>query len=615
LCAALFSVPSAPPIHAQTHTSVSLESHVYHILEQAELRGLCAPLSGVRPYTRGVVAKAINEILDHESTGRLRGAEAEILREYLAKFSTPSRGIDWRRGLFYGETPIGRNETIISYNIGVGIDTEFSAGFYPAPDKMFFGTELWISVDFSGDIGSHVSYGLYNEGGLVKAPRRFLGTYNTYYEGFDMGSDSEYANRVLDVYSEPLTHFPFTYKKRWDSSVYFFDSLSGYRYWPDTVAGAYNFQGELSASFWEDRLTIRLGRLPREWGSMPFGSSLAFNGMARPFLAAETEFSPFSWLSMASLTGILEYENTEGIKISSMTNQNAFSIAMLKFRFKNYVFFDFIDSVVWPKRLELGYIAPITNTFFYQGNIGDFDNMAMSFNLKAQWPGIGSVWGSFFMDEINLLSEMRTLDRTMIAWQGGLNVPIPGLAFSSLRFSYTKINPYTYAHNRNFNPWYGDLRMETAYTNNGVSLGYYLPPNSDEFLVQLRSVPATGISAVLQYQAIRRGANFGSSAVDGSSLLSELDPENRDGNPVLKRFFLRDGAYQWMHIVKVGADWKLPSLPVSLFGEAGVVFSYFTDIDAPANVTGQAHSYRKVNTAEYPQSTSFVVKIGLRVFP
>jgi hypothetical protein len=50
-------------VSAQTYTSVPLDSHIYNILEQAEMRGLCRPLSGTSPYTRFFVLSAINDIL------------------------------------------------------------------------------------------------------------------------------------------------------------------------------------------------------------------------------------------------------------------------------------------------------------------------------------------------------------------------------------------------------------------------------------------------------------------------------------------------------------------------------------------------------------------------
>jgi len=129
-------------------------------------------------------------------------------------------------------------------------------------------------------------------------------------------------------------------------------------------------------------------------------------------------------------------------------------------------------------------------------------------------------------------------------------------------------------------------------------------------------MPLKSVSLNLQYQLIRHGADFGSSAVDGSSLLSELDTIGRDGsNPILRRFFLQDGAYQWMHIAKAGLEWNEPILPFSLYMEGGVNFSYFTNISEPANITGKAHKYSKIDTAEYPKSTGFILKMGIKIFP
>jgi len=618
LCVFLF-VFFCASVFAQTHTSIPLENQIYLILEQAQTRGLCSPLSGIRPYTQDVVVAAIKEILYSEKAENLKTVEREILELYLTKFSKPKTGIDWQRGAYYNETSVGKKEVPLSANLGINADIEGSSGFYSSDEK-YFGTEVWIQAYLNGDLGRNVSYYFSVDGGLMIAPRKELGKYWTYYKGFPKEDEtsSEFANREIPIYSEPLTHFPYTYKKRWDSSVFFFNDLTGYDPWPTNAAGGYNLLSEITASFLENKLIMRLGRLSHEWGATPHGSSLVFNQMARPFMGIEAEFNPVSWFGISSLTGILEYSNTFSIKESAMSFQNAFSITMLQFKYKNYLFFDFADAVVWPKRFELGYISPIINSFFYQNNVGDFDNMAMSFNLKAQYPGLGNVWISFFMDEMNFIVDMLTLDRQMFSWQTGLNLPLPILSFSSVKFSYTRVSPYCYTHNRNRNPWYGDSRMETAYVNNGVSLGYYLPPNSDEFLVQFTTMPVKSLSLSLQYQMIRHGADFGPSAVDGSNLLSELDPYDRDINPVLKRFFLHDGAYQWLHIIKLGGEWTLSTnrnaTPFTVFAEIGTVISYFTNTKEDAN-SGKAYDYSIVNTAEYPKSTGFIARLGIKIFP
>jgi len=157
--------------------------------------------------------------------------------------------------------------------------------------------------------------------------------------------------------------------------------------------------------------------------------------------------------------------------------------------------------------------------------------------------------------------------------------------------------------------------METAYTNNGVSLGYYLPPNSDEILVRFDTMLLKNLKTSLQYQMIRHGADFGSSAVDGSNFLSELDPNNRSDNPTLRRFFLKDGAYQWMHIIRLSGEWTLNKAPLAVFFDVGTVISYFTNIEEKANVTGQAYPYSIIDTAEYPKSTGLIIKLGIRVYP
>jgi hypothetical protein len=603
-------------LFAQNHVSVHLEDQIYHILEQAETRGLCAPLSGSRPYTQSVIIAAINDILSSEYSQKLKKTEREILNEYLEKFSKPKTGLDWRRGAWYGETAANKSAPLVSGNIGVTADIQGSSGIYSSEER-YFGTEIWLGVYVNGDLGRNVSFEFIYQGGLISAPRKSLGTYNTYYKGFpkEDATNSEYANREIDIFSEPLTHFPYAYKKQWDSSVFFFSNITGYDSWPESIAGSYSLPAELAASFFENKLILRLGRISHDWGSTSFGSSLAFNQMARPFLGIEGEFFPVPWFGISSLSGILEYYNTEGIYNSPRTNQNAFSITMLQFRYKNYLFFDFVDAAIWPKRLEFGYISPITNNFFYQSNAGKFDNMAITLNLKVQYPGLGNIWLSLFVDEMNLISDLLTLDRQMLTMQGGLNLPLPFLPFSSLKMSYTKVNPYCYTHHRNYLPWYGDFRMEKSYSNNGVCLGYYLPPNSDELLVRYQAIPAKSINAHLQYQLIRHGADFGPNAVDGSNLLSELDPNGRDTNPVLKRFFLKDGAYQWMNIIKAGLEWNVPRLPVSLYGELGVNYSFFTDIDEDANVNGKAYPNSVVDTPSYPKSTSFIMQIGFKLYP
>jgi hypothetical protein len=213
------------------------------------------------------------------------------------------------------------------------------------------------------------------------------------------------------------------------------------------------------------------------------------------------------------------------------------------------------------------------------------------------------------MDEIYVgdLDRLFQLDRQMFAFQAGLRAALPFFPFGELRLSYTKIEPYTYTHQRIFAPWYdsaggSDHARETSYTNNGAGLGYYLPPNADEILVRVEMRPFTRAGAHVQYQLVRHGADHGSDQVDGSNYQSELDPEGRSSKKILEKDFLHDGAYQWMHIVKAGARYRFRDLPVEVFGEAGAVISYYT-------------GYRSGNAGEYPRAKWLIASFGFKVTP
>jgi hypothetical protein len=608
---------------AQTHGSLPLDHPVYYILEQAQVRGLCEPLPWVKPYSRRIILKAINEILDYESpsgsgfgTRALDATERLILERVKQDLGKKSPGLNVSRGAYYFNIP-AKGRIRFSGDLGVGLRLGFGAGAYPGSGDPAWGTDSWITGYTNGDVGDHFSYNFTISGGLLRSPRSELGASYPYYEGFI--EDEVHSNQEFSVYTQPDAFFPYTYRKGWDGFLFGSGGITAgsMKNWPQGISIGPSLISELSGDLLGETVRYRFGRLRREWAGMSGGSSLVFNAAAQPFIALEGTFNPVPWFAFSALTGVLEYYNAQGISESAETSQNAFSIEQLELNYKNYLHFDVGSTAVWPKRFELGYPFPINNNFMYQNNIGDFDNMGLFFNLKAQYPGIAGLWFSFFADEIEVssISRLFELDRHMFALQAGANVAIPLLPFGALTVSYTKIEPYCYTHTRVLVPWYGDTPMETAYTNNGEGLGYYLPPNSDELRLRLEAMPALHTRAHFQYQMIRHGAAHGSHGVDGSSLQSELDPEGRSEKPILRKYFLRDGAYQWQHILKIGAAHTFASLavPFQVFGEAGVVISYYTDIAGAPN-TGSPSSYSVVDTEEYPQSTGLIFTVGFKLF-
>jgi hypothetical protein len=108
----------------------------------------------------------------------------------------------------------------------------------------------------------------------------------------------------------------------------------------------------------------------------------------------------------------------------------------------------------------------------------------------------------------------------------------------------------------------------------GESLGYYVPPNSDELLIRLESMFFPDFKAHLQFQMIRHGVDY-------------------------------DDVYQWNNVIKLGASYKFIAgpVPISVYAEFGFVSTSFT-------ITGVT-----MLDPVYRTSNSFLFSIGFRLFP
>ena len=627
-------------IPAQTHISVPMENPIYIVIEQAQIRGLCGFLPSTKPYSIAMVLSIIEEILGSEpvfSFAKLKDSEREILEQFRKDFSPARNGLDLTRGTV--STEHTWNDIYFSGVFSFGLDFAVGAGFYPvaggysstevlqsdesktievahpASGDFFIDFSILPYISLTGDLGKNASYGFTLRGFIGESPRAVLGQYDTTPDP----SDTSTNYQSFPVYSEPLAYFPYTYKKRWDGFVWATTNVDngGQLNWPESVSIGYSMLPELSGSLLNGHVMYRFARLDREWAGPINNGSLVLNQTAQPFLAFETVIIPFSWVSFSSLTGVLEYsnatsyDNSAGLTASARSFQNAFSIVMLDLSYKKYFKMSLGSSVVWPKRFELGYLFPLTENFLYQNNIGDFDNLALFLNLEGHPANLGKIWFSVFIDEINPESNFFEKDRMMYAYQAGGSFYFPWLPFASITLSYTKIEPYNYTHTRVNVPWYADTPMETNYVNFGRALGHYLPPNSDEILFSIQTIPVQQSVLRIQYQMIRHGADYGDRAVDGSSYWSELRRKDRSS---MMKYFLHDGAYQWMHIIRLSGEYSFAGkkLPIKLIGEIGGVYSYFTDTDSELGTSGD---YGIIDTPQYPHSLIFIAFLGLQIFP
>jgi hypothetical protein len=597
-------------VNAQQYNSVPLDHEAYRIIENAVMRGLIHPPPSAKPWQEVSVIGLLRDILAAEP-GLRSQTERDIVEDLLGGFERKP-GLDFMRGAHYQEHPLPRDS---HYSLDVGISWESVFNVDMAAGKV--GSVNMGTAYLDGDIGNYFSYDFNIKAGILKIDRNVLGMKEDapYFDPKDEDpptTDPAYVPTFSPVFSLPA-YFPYSFTKPWEGAIFKPKDLSSFGEWPDSLAFGYEMISEIGTALADNRLQFRFGRIRREWGPGENGTSLFLNSHARPFMALEGTAVAADWLYFSFLTGALEYQKIRDQWDDASSFQNLFSLAMVEINIKNRFHFDFGSATVWPKRFDLGYIFPVNSNFFYQNNIGDFDNLALFANLEYRVPNIGKVWGSLFVDEINLKRDFFILDREMYALQGGLKVIFPWLPFASVRLQYTKIEPYCYTHEYTSTPWHSVL-IDTSYTNNGESLGYYLPPNSDELLLRLESTFLPGTNAYFQYQMIRHGVEYGPGRVDGSSSMDKMLKKNDN----TKKFFLRDGTYQWNHVVKFGGaySFKTQKIPVAAYGEFGVVVTQFTATDAPPGSEEDRffHFVSKGN-ADYKPGVGVILSLGFKIFP
>lgn len=671
LVAAIFCGTAA---FAQLNLSVDLNDEIYGLLDYAQLKGYCSFLSGVKPYTAGRILDAIDEILEHED--QLKSAEIKYLEEFKEKYTTKS---DKKMSAGHVALENDSEKWHFSFLYDFGLNTSFSGGVYTKSKFNEFGFDIIPEFNFRGDITKYISYGVKPFfDGTTMPLYECTENYDEYSIGYywydekvklytsdEVDPENKYTvghGETFDIQTRTIqkylntSYLPFSYKKPWSGQIYYItnfsaDGLEGWAMEPGISGG---LKAEIRSSLLNNRINIGIGRNDREWAGMDNGSSLVLNSSAQPFFAYDMTVQLFPWLHFSNLVGILEYPNQDYInnhafdmlgsgKDDAMFFQNGFSINMIDLDWK-YLHLDFGSNVIFPKRFELGYMFPLAIYVEYQNHIGDYDNMALFGDVKVRKPGLGEIWASLYLDEINVKNDVTTQSRVMFAGQLGSKIVIPGLSGATLSMRYTKVEPYCYTHHAiNYTPWYASYLCE-SYTNNGAGLGYYLDPNSDEFLLKFETKPTSKLTTGLKYQFIRHGADYGSMQVPGSSYYSEMPTKKRDQ---LKKAFLHDGAYNWMHIVNLSGAYRLETKkkksPLEISGNVGFLYSYYTSISSDykrdmyitinqgtetekeictygnaVNSNGKTADkntpFHFINTDEYPVMCGLIMGVGLKAW-
>lgn len=565
---------SSIKVYSQTHLAVDLEHGVYKIIDSAEIKGIATKVSQVRPFTRFQIRTILNEI--SAKRYQLTKHERKILEFYIKEFkdafdpnSTPEQSANKGHYDFEG------HQSTASIGLTTGFTSKTAVEnpgdyYFSAPVEVYLKGDIYNSM-FSYNLNFAVSFDHLN-----KYPYSHPGEWNDVGMGFHQSPSDDMAGNAQDE-----------------------------------MAIGYETKPEFTGSFWDDRIMLRFGRIDDR--NVGMGSSgLAVGKNATEYMAFEFSMRPVKSVNFYSMVASLSNDETdwhnEGnspeTSQDSLHNNKMMSYHVGEFFISDYFYLNLWEEVIWGERFEFGYLNPFGVYMLTQNSEGDQDNMSMGISMATIAPKVFKVYYELMTDE--LVFDMNS-PRSQFANMAGVKINIPGLPFTTLNFQYTKIEPYVYTHypqsyEGNGTEKDGDtFWTDTGSTNQGKSIGSYLKPNSDEFILRLESSPYPGLQTFIGWRLIRHGSNpkvrvytdsngktkvydpanppedggyydqNGNDEFDNGDVYWGWDPKKVNGEldaPLnyayaddFTKDFLDDGIYDWTNTVGIGIAYDFRALP------------------------------------------------------
>jgi hypothetical protein len=230
---------------------------------------------------------------------------------------------------------------------------------------------------------------------------------------------------------------------------------------PVVISGPNVFRDRALAYFvWEKPwLRIQVGRDEMDWGPGYHGGlALTRNMPPADMLRLSSRFKRFA-LSSAH------------ILLRSPLGAKYLAAHRLDILISPRLLFGVGETVVYGQRdIEPAYLNPLMVYHVAEHHLGDRDNNTLFFNISAlPWPGL-KLYGEYFIDDMTSSKSLTRYFGNKFAFLcGGLWTDPMGIDNFNLRFEYSRIEPFVYAHHDSIN----------VYTTYDKTVGHWLGPNAD----------------------------------------------------------------------------------------------------------------------------------------
>ena len=524
---------------------VPLENPVYKLIDYFETKGSLGFLPQARPYTKIFIAKILSDLVEKDD---LSEKEKSNINRFLQDITQDSNGLAIFKEAGKDTYTLAGFSSEISVRDGSG-------------DNGTWATSLIAEPYLSGDLGEHWTY----TGAMGLAVERLSA--DVFYQSYTRNKQVIFPYQSVGYSYLP---YQFNFETMW-SHVLTSGDASGARPVKGELTAGMIYHSELNASWFNGALQFSFNNQRRAWGNNE--SNLVLSSSARRFPGIELKIHPAKWIRYSYLTGSLfSFANQKSDYRALAYDydlgqvQKMFTYHLLEVMPSKWLQISAGGGNIWSKRLELAYLMPFVLPHLTQIDVGDHDNLSMNFDVATLIPGVGKVWGSFFIDEFSFgkSGKLLKMPRNRYAWQVGwrtnlLSGIIPGTT-STLKL--TRLTPFVYTHypDSTFNN-FGARPNDLTYTHDEFNLGFYLPPNSSELNWQLDNIAVPDLVLSLDNRLIIHGTNDLASTnvyqIYGDVYRHQIIEPNGDLYQYPLMNFTKDGIYDWSVMSEFKFDLKL----------------------------------------------------------
>lgn len=513
------------PARAQVET-VPAGHPVYAFLKRMEVKGhLSHYFDAVLPLSRANVAALLTEAGTHQDA--LTGAEQGILNDLRSEFRLElgegiaglSSGIDpglegvtgGIPALFHGSEHylyVYRDSTVTLFVNGLlALDTRRGSG--DAPGKLQ-STFFQFGGRVRGTMLGHLGYYLQGTNAQFWGSRELLGR--------DPVISQSYTLRVSDAQN--------------------FDAVDGYvRYEARPVS-------------------VQVGRERLLWGTgYDQQMVLSANPRVFDFVRADVEYRSLKYtflhawlLGRRSLLTFALPSDTSAQFSEPVVADKYFAAHRLEFSFGSVMDIGAQEMVVYSNRApDLAYLNPLTVIESAQRSREERDNVMWAFDIQTRFLPGAQLSATILFDDLHLGQFFDDFWYNRYGYQAGVMLTDPaGLADLTLSVEYTKIEPFTFAHNRSRENDFGSL---------GALLGPRIGPNADAWFIGMEYVPQWNLRFAARVLMSRKGENV----VDAAGTLirnvgSDILQPHRDTDPERRTFL--DGILVKSTTVDLRVAWE-----------------------------------------------------------